>query len=170
MIYLIGYMGSGKSTVASVLSRKLNYEYIEMDQQIEQKEGLSIPEIFQKYGEAYFRKAESELLQSISGDVIVSTGGGIVLSDENRKWLKGNTVVYLDASFETIDERLSGDMSRPLWSGQKNENNKRYEERLPLYQSSASCTVKVDGKEPEEIADEVLSCLNLQISGHNKER
>ncbi|WP_173916162.1 shikimate kinase [Halobacillus sp. Marseille-Q1614] len=161
MIYLIGYMGSGKSTVASLLSKKLNYEYIEMDQEIERKEGMEIPQIFKNYGEDYFRNAETDLLKSIRGKVIVSTGGGVILSKENRDWLIDQTVIFLDASFDTIDERLKEDTTRPLWSGQKEENKQRYQDRLPLYQSAATHTIKVDKKEPEEIAEEILSCLNI---------
>ncbi|MFG6148537.1 shikimate kinase [Halobacillus sp. B23F22_1] len=159
MIFLIGYMGSGKSTVASELSDKLNIPYIEMDETIEQQQEMSIPQIFNKYGEAYFRKLETDLLKSLQAPVIVSTGGGVILAPENQELLKKGTVIFLDASFETIDGRLSNDQARPLWTNNREENRQRYEKRLPVYRSLASHVIQVDHKETPVIANEVLNCL-----------
>ncbi|MCP3025701.1 shikimate kinase [Halobacillus sp. A5] len=159
MIYLIGYMGSGKTTIAKKLSLTLNVEYIEMDESIEEEAGMSIPKIFEHYGEEYFRELETNLLRSLRGDKIVSTGGGVILKEENRELLQKGTVVFLHALFETIDERLSNDEHRPLWSAGRETNQKRYEQRLPLYQTLADYTIQVDHKTEEAITKEVLNCL-----------
>ncbi|GGF08142.1 shikimate kinase [Halobacillus andaensis] len=159
MIFLIGYMGSGKSTVARELSDKLNMPYIEMDEAIEQQQDMSIPQIFNKYGEAHFRKLETDLLKSLQAPVIVSTGGGVILASENQEILKKGTVIFLDAAFETIDERLSNDQDRPLWTNNREENRQRYEKRLPIYRSLASHVIQVDHKETTVIINEVLNCL-----------
>ncbi|QAS54208.1 shikimate kinase [Halobacillus litoralis] len=159
MIYLIGFMGSGKSTIAKQLSEELHKEYIEMDEEIEKKEGATIPQMFSDHGESYFREKETLFLKSIKGDEIVSTGGGIILADENRDLLAEGTVFYLQASWETIVERLADDTERPLWKGEIAEKKARLEERLPLYESLADYIIPVDGKTPGVITDEIVKCL-----------
>ncbi|MFC7320864.1 shikimate kinase [Halobacillus campisalis] len=161
MIFLIGYMGSGKSTVAKQLSESIGFGYIEMDGEIEKREGRSIPQIFEEDGEKKFRQLETSLLQSLSGQIIVSTGGGVILSEENQKLLTRSTVVFLDASFETINKRLADDEDRPLWGANIEENKRRYETRLPIYKELATLVVSVDDKNPSTIADEIVSRLKL---------
>ncbi|SFJ21326.1 shikimate kinase [Halobacillus dabanensis] len=155
MIYLVGFMGSGKSTVAEQLSRKLGMPYIEMDEEIEKQEGLSISEMFATQGESFFREKETSFLRGISKDVIVSTGGGIILSKDNRHLLKSGTVIYLKAEWETIVKRLREDTNRPLWKGDEQEKKNRFESRLALYDEVADEIVSVDERTPCEIAVDI---------------
>lgn len=159
MIFLIGFMGSGKSTVAHQLSTDLGKPYIEMDESIEHQEGLSIAEMFSQYGESYFRAKETEFLNSIQEDAIVSTGGGVILSKKNRAILSKGTVVYLKASWHTIVERLEEDTNRPLWKGNVDEKKSRFDERLSIYEQTADHIVVVDDKTPKQIAQEIEACL-----------
>ncbi|UOR12326.1 shikimate kinase [Halobacillus amylolyticus] len=169
MIFLIGYMGSGKSTIAKRLSENLQCTYIEMDEEIERREGMTIPEIFANHGESFFRAMESQLLKELEGQLIVSTGGGVLLSAENRETLAGHVVVYLEASFQTIEERLAQSGNRPLWSGDLVEKQKRFNQRKPLYEQVATETIQVDNKNPEMIVEEIIFCLKNNDFEHTNE-
>ncbi|UOQ93721.1 shikimate kinase [Halobacillus shinanisalinarum] len=166
MIFLIGYMGSGKSTIAKRLSEVLQCTYIEMDEEIERREGMTIPEVFTNHGETFFRAKESQLLKELEGELIVSTGGGVVLSAENRQALTDHFVIYLEASFKTIQDRLAQSGNRPLWSGDSNEKQKRFNERKPLYEKVAIGRILVDDKDPAMIVEEILLCLKKNDFGH----
>ncbi|WP_226582984.1 shikimate kinase [Halobacillus litoralis] len=159
MIYLIGFMGSGKTTVGEYLGERLGIPCIEMDEQIEKNEDMTIREMFSSYGEEYFREKETAFLSSLEGQAVVSTGGGVVLSENNQLLLKQGTTVYLKAEWETIVERLQGDKNRPLWKGDREERKLRFEERLPIYENAADLVVQVDGRSPLEICDEIIQRL-----------
>ena len=123
IVFLIGFMGSGKSTVAKKLSRLKGWDYIDLDSLIEQEEGLTISEIFDRRGEAAFRVVESETLRSIdsSKDIIVSCGGGTPCFNDNISWMnqKGYTI-YLQLSVAALKNRLiNSKISRPLISNIK---------------------------------------------------
>lgn len=140
-IYLIGFMGSGKTTIARELSRVLRYPVIDLDESIVKKEGISISDIFSTKGEVYFRELEKEALRTLEQTAIVSTGGGIVVKEENREWmLKNGIVVFLDCELDEIWNRIKGDESRPL-AKRKEDVVKLYHERKPLYQQ---CHIQVD--------------------------
>ena len=161
-IYLIGFMGSGKSTVASKLSEEYGYNIVEMDQAIVEKEGMSINEIFAKNGEEYFRQTETGLLKEISGmeNMVVSCGGGVATRDENIRLMKESGKVFLlSAEPETIYERVKDDDSRPLLRGNMNIPYiaEMIEKRRPMYERAADVTISVDGKEITEICREVRS-------------
>ncbi|TGB04319.1 shikimate kinase [Halobacillus salinus] len=160
MIFLIGFMGSGKTTVAQQLSEKLALPLLEMDEEIERQEGTSIKDIFSRKGEGYFRQKETELLQSIKADSVVSTGGGVVEREDNREALHMGKVIYLQASWETIDSRLSNDTTRPLWKGNEQDKKEKFQGRLALYERAADLVVNVDDKSPEVITDEIIRRLN----------
>lgn len=123
-IIFIGFMGTGKSTLGRVLADKLGWDFVDTDHLIEQQEGLTIPQLFTKYGEAHFRTIESSVIEKVmqrKGQVI-STGGGAVLAEINRLKMKDNGyVVALFASVETISRRLRGDNNRPLLQGKPEE-------------------------------------------------
>ena len=116
-LVLTGFMGAGKSTVGRRLAEKLKLRYVDTDAEIERRAKMSIPEIFEKHGEAYFRELERRVVEEVSeleGCVIV-TGGGVVLNRENILNLrKKGIIVYLHAEPEVVYERLRGDASRPL--------------------------------------------------------
>ena len=116
-IYLTGFMGTGKSMILNCLHEVCGFDKIEMDEQIVQEQGMSIPEIFEKKGEEYFRNLETELVKKISAmdNIVVSCGGGTVMRQCNVDEMKKNgTIVLLTAEPETVYERVKGSHNRPL--------------------------------------------------------
>ena len=159
-ICLIGFMGSGKSTLAPRLSALLEREYYEMDKLLEERFSMSIEEYFRKYGEERFRKEEAKLLQELSGrEIILSPGGGVVLREENRNFLKGNFfTVYLRVSPDTVLERLSkGENLRPLLEGKMNSKDigEMMEKRRAFYEETADYLLEGDGKSIPECIEEL---------------
>lgn len=151
-IVLIGMPASGKSTIGVVLSKLSSKNFIDTDEIIERKSGITIPEIFSKFGEAHFRKLESEVIKEISltNNAIIATGGGAVLNFDNIRNLKHNGIIFfLDRN---IEELLPTD-DRPL-SNTKDDIIKRYNERIDLYNSY--CDKKVKVVTPEITAKEIL--------------
>ena len=163
-IFLIGFMGCGKSTIARQLAKKLSADIVEMDETIEAETGMSINEIFEVYGETYFRDLESQLIERItlSGGAIVSCGGGAILRQENVDTMRKNgQIIYLSATPKTIYERIRFSTNRPLLNGNMNVEyiTSLMEKRLPLYKSAADKTIFVDMKNIEEITKEIISIL-----------
>ncbi|WP_293203284.1 shikimate kinase [Paenibacillus sp.] len=136
-IILIGMMGTGKSTVAEMLSRELGYPLIDVDAAVEQKEGCTIPELFSDKGEAYFRDVENRMLCSVleKDAQVIATGGGVVLRPDNCEAMSANGwVVALTADPEVIVERVSGCENRPLLAGNAEERIRMImEERKDAY-------------------------------------
>lgn len=160
-IFLIGFMGSGKSTVASCLAKKFGMEIVEMDQVIVEREGMSISDIFAHKGETYFRDVESQLLTEIQAkqDRVISCGGGVVLREQNVKEMKKcGKVVLLNAKPETILERVKDDENRPLLQGKKDVSfiGDMMEQRRPKYEKAADFIIETDGKGAEEICKEIF--------------
>ena len=163
-IFLIGFMGTGKSTIASAFAEKYAMEMVEMDEEIARREKMSIPEIFARYGEEYFRNKETGFLQEISQmtEKIVSCGGGAVLRKENVSIMKENgRIVLLTASPEEIFERVKNDNGRPLLQGRKNVEAIRelMEGRRAKYEEAANIIVCTDGKSKEAICEEIMNEL-----------
>jgi shikimate kinase len=169
-VVLIGYMGSGKSVIASQLAHKLNRTFVELDACIEKKCNLSVAAIFEKHGELYFRKLERtlflELLQDTSNDFIISTGGGTPCYYNNHELLQGEGVVsiYLKASIATLTNRLEKDQAkRPLLANiSSNDLSEFIAKHLfdrNYYYNQATYTVSVDHKSVEEITNEIADLL-----------
>ena len=163
-IFLIGFMGTGKSTVAKALKKETGAEIIEMDQLIAQRENLSIPKIFEEKGEAYFRNVETELLMELqSGEkTIVSCGGGVPMREKNvLEMKKSGKVVLLTALPETILERVRDNEDRPLLQNRKSVEGIRelMEQRREKYEAAADVMVATDGKSAETIAREILQTI-----------
>lgn len=163
-IYLIGFMGAGKSTIARELVNRTDAKRIEMDQMIVEQQGMEISDIFEKYGEEHFRDLETELLRSFLGqeNMVVSCGGGSVLRDENAKLMKENgAIILLKATPETIYERVKNSTDRPILNGNMNVEFIRelMEKRRERYEAVADITVCVDGKDRQEISREILAAL-----------
>lgn len=159
-IFLIGFMGCGKSTMAKLLSEETGRQLVEMDETIEAEAGMSINEIFETYGETYFRDLESQLVERIAtnGGAVVSCGGGAVLREQNREAMRKNgKIIYLSATPETIYEHVKYSTNRPLLNGNMNVEyiTQLMEKRLPIYEAAADEIVVVDGKEKLQVAAEI---------------
>ncbi|VKQ82373.1 prephenate dehydratase [Streptococcus pneumoniae] len=153
---LLGFMGAGKSTIA----RGLDPNYLDMDALIENRLGMSIANFFAEKGETAFRQVESEVLADLlQTDQVVSTGGGVVISQRNRDLLKTNTDnIYLKADFETLYLRIAADKDnqRPLFlNSSKEELVAIFQERQAWYEEVASRVLDVTKLSPEEIIEEL---------------
>lgn len=163
-IYLIGFMGAGKSSVSRAMAEMSGLKEVDMDAAIVSREGMTIPEIFENKGEEYFRKAETKLLKELAArpGVIVSCGGGTILKEENRDIMKkSGEVVFLSATPETIYERVKTGKNRPLLNGHMNVEYIRglMEERMPSYQRAKTKEIITDGKLPQKIAEEIFTII-----------
>lgn len=165
-IILIGFMGSGKTSVGKQLAKKLKYTFCDTDQIIEKECKMSISNIFATEGEEYFRKLETYTIESLIGKLeasVLSVGGGLPMSEGNPELLRRlGYVVYLKASKETILKRLSGDTTRPLLAGsnasEKVDNLLKV--RAPIYEAAAHIQVVTDDKMPEEIIKEIRMSID----------
>jgi len=159
-IVLIGFMGSGKTVVSKVLSKKLKMKIKDTDELIEKTTKLKIKEIFAKYGEEYFREIEKKVVSNVSKrkNIIISTGGGIVKNELNIKNLKKNgIIVYLKNSFLTSVKRLKNKKDRPLFDHQNLKNTKKlFNLRQKLYKNAADIIIKTDNKSIKEVAKEII--------------
>ncbi|MCI8490173.1 MAG: AAA family ATPase [Lachnospiraceae bacterium] len=163
-IVMIGFMGSGKSTISDYLSTMFAMETVEMDQIIAKREGMSIPDIFDVYGEEYFRNLETNLLieMQAKSNVVISCGGGVPMRERNVVEMKKNgRVVLLTAKPETIYNRVKDSHDRPLL-----ENNKNIpyiaelmEKRRVKYEAAADIIIETDGKDELEICEELVQKL-----------
>ncbi len=164
-IFLIGFMGTGKSTVSKRLKKLMNAEEIDMDAAIVKENGMTINDMFAQFGEEYFREKETDMLLKISTmePKIVSCGGGCVLREENVKIMKAcGTIVLLTATPETILERVRHGKSRPILNGNMNVEfiSNLMEKRRAAYEGAAMVTVSTDKKWPEDIAREILEKIS----------
>ena len=165
IVYLIGMMGSGKSSVGKLLANKLQFSNIDIDKEIEKDEKLSIKEIFEKKGENYFREIESKYLLRKRKFSVVSCGGGIILNKKNREFLKtSGYTIYLKSSISTLEKRLLNENGRPLLS---NDNLKEtliniYSKSKTLYTSSANTTIITDRISVKEVCELIIKKLKIE--------
>lgn len=160
-IFLIGFMGCGKSTNARYLSKITGAQQMEMDQKIVDDQGMTIAEIFSKFGEPYFRDLETELIQTLIGcePMVVSCGGGAALREENVALMKQcGKIVLLTATPESIYERVKHGIDRPILKGNMNVEYIAglMEKRRPKYEASADIVITTDMKNIREICEEIL--------------
>jgi shikimate kinase len=168
-IALIGYRGTGKTTVAQVLARQLGWDWIDSDVEIELQAGKSIAAIFADDGEPAFRDLEAAAVVELCSRerTILALGGGVILREVNRQRLKScQAVVWLKASVDTLADRIFGDPTtagrRPNLTnhGGRNEIEQVLAQREPIYRGCATLEVDTDSKEPAEIADEILAAIH----------
>ena len=155
-IYLIGFMGSGKSAIGRRLSFLLKIPYYDMDQEIVKKMGMSIPEIFERYGEPFFRQQEHEFLKTFRDEwCIVSTGGGVAVNPSNSKLMRQTgLVLFLDATFADIWKRIHRDLNRPIvQSSTREELESLYTTRKRIYKSAAHILIRTEGRTLRQITE-----------------
>lgn len=159
-VALVGYMGSGKSTVGRVLARSLGWRLVDLDRDVRRREGRSLPRIFSESGEAYFRDVEYEALAEAldveAGETgrVVACGGGIVVDPRNRALLRDTATVFLHEDIETLYERTRG-KGRPLATGGFEEFERRYLERLPFYREVAGLRLHVGNRPAGKVVREI---------------
>ncbi len=163
-IVLTGFMGTGKSEVARELSRLCGMRLVDIDQEIERSQQKTISEIFALYGEDHFRQIETSVIVRYASEqgVVISTGGGAVLREENLKALQADGIIFcLTASIETIMLRTAGSNDRPLLQGDDRQAkiSALLTERQPFYEK-AGIMINTEGKTPLEIAEEIMGKLS----------
>lgn len=159
-IVLIGFMGTGKTSVGHILAKKLGFTFIDVDEIIEKSIGMKISEIFTKFGESYFRDIETEVIELISKKTnqVIATGGGAVLKDRNIEVLKSNGVLFcLTAPENVIFERVKHSKNRPLLQVKDPEEKIRelLYKRMPRYKL-ADFSINTEGLTPEEVAEKII--------------
>ena len=162
-LIIIGPMASGKSVVGKKLSKRMGLNFFDTDEQIEQKAGVTISWIFDVEGEEKFRDRESEILSTIikEDNCIISTGGGIVLREENRALLKKGTGIYLKTSIQSQLERTMNDKDRPLLQNIDNKEEVLREIaklRNPIYESCSEITIE-ETNSPNDAVDKIVEKL-----------
>jgi shikimate kinase len=164
-VVLIGYRGTGKSTVGKVVAARLGRTMVSTDAEIVKRAGQTIPEIVAQHGWDYFRELESQVCRDLSqaDGLVIDTGGGAILRSENVDRLKtAGTIFWLTASVETITKRIGRDTQRPSLTGAKSfvdEVQDVLRERTPKYKAAADHVIATDGRPIKQIADEILARL-----------
>ena len=163
-IYLVGPMGAGKSTIGRLLSVELKLDFKDSDKEIEDRCGCNIPWIFDVEGESGFRDRETQAIDEISqqSGVLMATGGGAVMRQENRQYLASRgTVIYLNTSVEQQLARTAKDKNRPLLQIDNPAEvlSKLYKQRHPLYEEIADIIIKTDDRHPKYVVQEILKKL-----------
>ena len=167
-LFLVGPMGAGKTTIGRFLAENLNLEFVDLDAEIEDRCGANIPWIFDVEGENGFRKRESKMLDEVTSrnGVLLATGGGAVLSKENREILmQRGYVVYLSASVGQLLERTAHDRNRPLLQvdNPREVIEKLITDRDPLYKEVADLVVVTEKRKPQLVAEDIVAAVGQSI-------
>ena len=164
-VVLIGYRGTGKSTVGRIVAARLGRVLVSTDAEIVKVAGQRIPEIVEKHGWEYFRNLETKICQELAGrdEIVIDTGGGAILRSQNVEGMKRTgKLFWLTASVETIAKRIGSDTQRPSLTGTKSfvdEIQEVLRERTPKYQAAADYVIETEGKSLSQVADEILGRL-----------
>jgi len=171
-LFLIGMMGSWKSTVGFKLAATLGMEFIDTDDAIEEMTDMKVSDIFREFGEKRFREMETAFFveKAKQSGQIFSTGGGIVLGKENRKTLQNNGICFLlDASPQTLADRIHDTTKRPLLTNSDNLKDRLqtiWNDRSEFYKDCAHHVIKTDNLKPPQVFGEILSILEVPIADH----
>ena len=160
-VYLCGFMGCGKSTVGKILARKSGCGFIDMDDYIVEREGMTIPQIFSEKGEKYFRDTETAVIGELAEKgAVIACGGGAMLKKENAEIASENgIVIYIDIPFEICYTLISWDTNRPLvMNNTKEQLEEIYNGRVPVYKSNSTVTVDGVGT-ADEIAERIAEAI-----------
>jgi len=167
-IVLIGYRGTGKSTVANLVAQRLHRHVTSTDAEIIAKAGLSIPDIVRQFGWDHFRELETTICRGLTDqkDLVIDTGGGVILKDANVTALKSHGLIFwLTAEIPTIAARIGGDTQRPSLSGTKTfveEIEEVLHDREPKYRAAADHTVPTDHLTPQQIVESILARISVK--------
>ena len=162
-IYLVGFMGCGKSAIGRRLSYFLKMPYYDMDHEIVRQQGMSIPEIFEKYGEVRFREIETEFLKNFRDETcIIATGGGVAMKEENRKIMRRSGLVFfLDARFDDIYMRIKSDKNRPIvQKSTQQELEALYNNRRRFYREAGHIQVLTANRTLRQIVEYIAFQVN----------
>lgn len=158
LIFLVGFMGAGKSSVGTLLAQQMGWPFVDLDTVIEAGQGATIRQIFEQSGEAFFRQLEHAALQEISrkGPAVIALGGGTFVQKPNFDLIRrsGGAVIWLDCPIEELWERCSAMDNRPLFRDRESFF-RLYEERLPVYRQ-AEFSIATGGRSPEDIVKDIL--------------
>lgn len=164
-LYLCGFMGCGKTTVGKIISKKLGLAYFDSDEEIVAKEKMTIPEIFDKMGEPYFRKSEAETIKNfVNYKAVVSCGGGAMLNSETAKSVteNGGIIIFIDVPFDVCYERIKDDSNRPIAVNSTREQLlERYNTRYPIYLENSAIRIECDCS-PMEASEKIISAIKLR--------
>ncbi len=166
-IVLIGYRGTGKTSVGKLLAERLGRQLVSTDAEVIRRAALSVPEIVKQFGWDRFRDLESEVCLELGGKdrLIIDTGGGVILRQQNVDRLKANGVLFwLTATVRTITERIGGDTQRPSLTGAKSFTDEVEEvlrEREPRYKAAADHVIQTDGRSLVQVADAILAHVEI---------
>ena len=163
-IFLVGLMGSGKTTIGKALAKRLNLRFVDADHEIEARTGAAIPLIFEIEGEASFRQREADVIRDLTAQqgIVLATGGGAVLNEQSRRYLhERGTVIYLRASVNSILQRTSHDRNRPLLqtADPKAKIEELSRQRAPLYQEVAHITIETGRPNVASVVQNILAQL-----------
>jgi shikimate kinase len=165
-IILIGFMGSGKSTVGRILAGRMGWDFADTDELVEAGAGAPVTRIFGELGERAFREKEAEALVSLEQRtrLVIATGGGAPAQPRNSRFFSGPvSIFHLRVSLETVHERTKGNQGRPLLALSESALRILYESRQPVYNSMGR-QVETEGRKPEDVAEEILGVLGIQES------
>lgn len=159
-IYLCGFMGCGKTRIGKELAKETGMSFADLDSYIVEKEGISIPEIFEKYGEPHFRALEAKYIAEMPDDSVVALGGGAIINENTAKTAReSGKVVFLDVDFGICYDRIKNDSNRPLAYNNPREKVKElYDTRRPVYSQRSEITIKAVGT-PKAIAGRIRGLL-----------
>ena len=148
-VYLCGFMGCGKSHIGRLLAAELGREFLDMDRYIVEHEKMSIPQIFEKFGEPHFRRLEAKYIRQLSGGYIVATGGGAFINEHTAQFARDSGLsVYINTSFENCYERIKNDSNRPLVVNNTPEQLRQlYDARAEIYRRNSMAMVNGNARD-----------------------
>jgi shikimate kinase len=165
LIVFVGPMGAGKTTIGKILAKELGFDFYDSDKEIERRTGANIPWIFDVEGEQGFRDRECQAIKDLSDlkNIVLATGGGAMMRQENRACVKANGfVVYLNTSVDQQYKRTHKDKNRPLLQGDKDPREvlqNLYEQRDPIYREVADFVIDTDRKSMKNIVRDIVSAI-----------
>lgn len=158
-VYLCGFMGCGKSHIGRQLAFELDKRFVDLDRYIVSEEGMTIPEIFDKFGEPHFRELEAKYIRQLSGGNIVATGGGALINDETARYARESGMsVFINTSFDICYDRIKGDTNRPLvMNNTRDQLEELYNKRAEIYRRNS--TYMVNGCARDTVITEEIAKL-----------